>query len=76
MLPLSGMKVIDWTMAVAGPFGGLVMTDLGAEVIHVDRLGPRTSQVSPELCRNKRTIAIDMKAEEGKEILRKLVKDV
>ena len=74
MLPLSGIRVVDWTTAVAGPFGGMVMADLGAEVIHIERCGPVASGSPSDCGRNKRSIPIDMRAEEGKEILRKLIK--
>lgn len=73
MLPLSGVKVIDWTTAMAGPYGGMVFADLGAEVIHVDRPGPRTTQISTDFSRNKKCIAIDLRAKEGNEIMLKLL---
>jgi CoA:oxalate CoA-transferase len=75
MLPLSGIRVIDWTVAVAGPFAGMVMAELGADVIHIERPGPVPQGSPPDCGRNKRNIPIDLRSEEGKEILRKLLKN-
>ncbi|MFH0749049.1 MAG: CaiB/BaiF CoA-transferase family protein [Candidatus Bathyarchaeota archaeon] len=75
MLPLSGIKVIDWTTAMAGPYGGMVFADLGAEVIHVDRPGPRTTQISTDFSRNKKSIAINLREKDGNEIMSKLVEN-
>ncbi len=74
MLPLYGMRVIDFTTAFAGPFGGMVMADLGAEVIHVDTPGPRASGAQPDFGRNKRSIPINLREEDGKEIMRRLLR--
>jgi len=74
MLPLSGLRVIDWTTAVAGPFGGMVMADLGAEVIHISRTGPVSSGSPADCGRNKKSLPIDLITKEGKEILRRLIK--
>jgi len=59
-LPLSGIKVVDFSMFVPGPFASAILADLGAEVIKVEN-------------RNKRSIAIDLKNSSSKAIVEKLV---
>lgn len=88
---LEGIKVLDFTQLLQGPYATQMMGDLGADVIKVERNGSGdlyrgmtffnqwiAEDESPCFMawnRNKRSIAIDMKSEEGKEILYKLVKD-
>jgi crotonobetainyl-CoA:carnitine CoA-transferase CaiB-like acyl-CoA transferase len=72
MLPFSGIRIVAWTTAVAGPYGGMIFADLGAEVIKIERPGAINTSISHN--RNKKSIAIDARKEEGKEIMRKLIK--
>jgi CoA:oxalate CoA-transferase len=75
MRPLSGKRVIAWTVGVAGPYGGMVFAELGAEVILLERPGgkrPVGGILSHE--RNKKSIAINAREEDGKEIIRRLIK--
>ncbi len=74
MLPLDGVKVVEWTTAVAGPYGGMVFADFGAEVTRIDRAGPKPGVQSIAHDRNKRSIAINVRIEEGKEILWRLLR--
>jgi len=83
--PLTGIRVLEVGNYFAGPFCGMQLADLGAEVIKVENPegGDQVRLVAPllegegsafiRLNRNKRSIAIDLKATEGKEIFRKLV---
>lgn len=72
-LPLAGCKVIEFSHMVMGPSTGLILADLGADVIKVEPLGgDHTRQLLgsgsgyfPMFNRNKRSIAIDLKREEG-----------
>ena len=86
--PLSGLQVIELAHIMAGPVCGLMLADLGAEVIKVERApdgDPSRTFVPPEqggesaafmmLNRNKRGIAVDLKAPEGRQIVRRLVRD-
>ena len=85
-LPLSGVRVLDLTRMLAGPYATLILADLGADVIKVEepRLGDPTRHNIPKIGaestyfmavnRGKRSIALDLKSEEGKKILLKLVK--
>ncbi|PBC47576.1 CoA transferase [Rhodococcus sp. ACPA1] len=74
--PLAGVRVLDLGLAIAGPFGAQVLAALGADVIRVsarqDEAWMRT-QYSHMSNRGKRSVVIDMKKPEGKELVRKLV---
>lgn len=85
---LAGMKVIELAQIMAGPTCGMMLADLGAEVIKVEKINggddsrqysdPQINGISAPflmLNRNKQAIALDLKSEKGKEILFKLVKD-
>ncbi len=86
--PLEGIKVLDFTWALAGPFATMQLADLGADVAKVEHpetpeklrgFGPYYEGVSTFFFspnRGKRSIAIDLKREEGKEIVRRLVREV
>ncbi len=81
-LPLSKIRVLELSHAVMGPTCGLILADMGAEVIKVERApeGDETRRLKgfglgffPFLNRNKKSIALDLKSDRGKEILNKLV---
>ncbi|MCO5145648.1 MAG: CoA transferase [Aquamicrobium sp.] len=78
--PLSGITVIDFTQAMLGPVSTLVLADYGADVIKIERPGQgdlsRWSEdgdpdnpVYRSMNRNKRSIALDLRSAEGKEII-------
>jgi crotonobetainyl-CoA:carnitine CoA-transferase CaiB-like acyl-CoA transferase len=86
MGPLAGLKVIELAHIMSGPTCGMLLADMGADVIKVEKVpgGDDTRRFGlPDINgestafmimnRNKRGIALDLKAEEGKEVLRKLV---
>ncbi len=85
--PLAGMRVLELAQIMAGPTCGMMLADLGADVIKVEKLPggddsrgyrePRVNGVSAPfmmLNRNKRGIAVDLKQARGREILLRLVK--
>ncbi len=80
-LPLSGIRVVEFTHMVMGPTCGMVLGDLGADVIKVEPLaGDSTRKLLgsgagfyPLFNRNKKSIAVDIKSPEGSEIVHKLV---
>lgn len=86
--PLAGITVLDFTWALAGPYGSMILADLGAEVWKVEttaqseRLrgsGPYVHGVSTyffSVNRGKKSIMLDLKAPEAKEIVYRLVKRV
>jgi crotonobetainyl-CoA:carnitine CoA-transferase CaiB-like acyl-CoA transferase len=83
--PLHGVRVVDFTRILAGPFGAMFLGDMGAEVIKVEEPGKGDDTrgwppfVAGEATyfmavnRNKKSVTLNMKAAEGQAILRKLV---
>lgn len=65
--PLSGFKIIELAGIGPGPFAGMLLADMGAEVIRVDRPGGNPmAQAGHDIAfRNRRSIAIDLKSPEG-----------
>ncbi len=72
MGPLTGIKVIELAGIGPGPFCGMMLADMGAEVIRVDRIGGRSSRGRDVLTRGRKSIAVDLKSESGKEVILKL----
>lgn len=82
MLPLADLKVLEFTHAVMGPTTGLLLADMGAEVLHVEPVdGDSTRRLKgfgtgyfTFYSRNKKSLAIDIKSEDGKKIIFELIK--
>ncbi|MEX1037444.1 MAG: CaiB/BaiF CoA-transferase family protein [Acidimicrobiia bacterium] len=77
--PLHGVSVVELAGLGPAPFCGMVLADLGAEVIRVDRQGDNTMSFLPGPehdvhSRGKRSIAIDLKSEVGVEVVLRLVR--
>lgn len=82
---LEGVRVVDLTTFLSGPFATLMLADLGADVIKVEGLAGDSSRPIPphfvgddsayfhSVNRNKRSIAIDLKAPSGLEVARRLI---
>lgn len=86
---LNGIKVLDFTHALGGPFCTLLLRDLGAEIIKIERPGtgdiarsraPQTeakeSGTFMMLNRGKKSVTLNLKSEEGLRICKRLVKEV
>lgn len=76
--PLAGLKVVEFAGIGPGPMAGMLLADLGAEVLRVDRLTPSGLGIArpPQydlLNRGKRSIAVDLKQEDGIAFARRLV---
>ncbi len=80
-LPLQGIRVVEFTHMVMGPSTGVILADLGADVIKVEPLaGDNTRRLNgsgagyfPMYNRNKRSICVDLKSTEGHEVALRLV---
>jgi crotonobetainyl-CoA:carnitine CoA-transferase CaiB-like acyl-CoA transferase len=86
--PLAGMRVLELAQIMAGPTCGMMLADMGADVVKVEKLPggddsrgyrePRVNGVSAPfmiLNRNKRGIALNLKHPKGRDILLRMVKD-
>jgi crotonobetainyl-CoA:carnitine CoA-transferase CaiB-like acyl-CoA transferase len=81
-LPLDGIRVVEFCHMVMGPSSGLVLGDMGADVIKVEPLGgDKTRTITgagagfyPYFNRNKRSLCIDLKSEAGMAVVQKLIK--
>jgi crotonobetainyl-CoA:carnitine CoA-transferase CaiB-like acyl-CoA transferase len=85
--PLSGVRVLDLSQMLAGPFGSMILADLGAEIIKIEKPGEGDigrgmpphffhgeSVYFLSVNRNKKSLTLDLKAKEGLEIFYRLVK--
>ncbi len=89
LLPLDGLRVLDFSQFLAGPYAALKLADMGADVVKVERVGQGDlsrhlyltdtriggeSTIFHAINRNKRSIAVDMKSETDRAALRELVR--
>ena len=85
-LPLDGLHVLDLTQVLAGPYCTMMLGDLGADVVKVERPGEGDgsrrwgppfeggeSAYFMQVNRNKRSIAIDLREDAGREVVRRLI---
>ncbi|MHB0790239.1 CaiB/BaiF CoA transferase family protein [Bradyrhizobium sp. 5.13L] len=81
--PLAGLKVLDFGHTIMGPCAGVLLADLGADVVKIEPVDGDPTRRLPGFAagffatynRNKRSIAIDLKRPEGQAIVYRLVKD-
>jgi crotonobetainyl-CoA:carnitine CoA-transferase CaiB-like acyl-CoA transferase len=87
-LPLAGIRVVDFSHFIAGPFATMILADMGAEVIKIEAPGkgddlrryppihPQLDQGAPFLWsnRNKKSVSLDLKSPEGLALARELIK--
>src|SRR5277367_1940275 len=84
--PLAGIRVIDFGRFIAGPYCGMLLADMGADVIRVDRRGGSEDRYTGpvteggeggaflSLNRNKRSLTLDTSKSGADEIIRRLVR--
>ncbi|MGF6548741.1 CaiB/BaiF CoA transferase family protein [Paraburkholderia youngii] len=82
--PLSGVRVLDLTQFLSGPFGTQILGDLGAEIVKIEPPGGELARGVPPhfvegdsayylaVNRNKKSVVIDLKTEKGAELVREL----
>jgi crotonobetainyl-CoA:carnitine CoA-transferase CaiB-like acyl-CoA transferase len=89
--PLAGIRVIDLSTVLAGPYATMILADLGADVVKVEppggdatrgwgppwvgdeEAGTRTAAYYLAVNRNKRSLRLDLRADAGREVLRRLL---
>lgn len=82
-MPLAGVRVIEFTHMVMGPAAGLILADLGADVIKIEPVGGDNTRrlpgsgagYFPMYNRNKRSICVDLKADDGRDLVLRLIED-
>ena len=84
---LSGLKILDFSTLLPGPFATMLLADMGADIIKVEspnredltkHMSPMDGEVSAvfaHLQRSKRSLALDMKQEEAKGVIYQLVQE-
>jgi formyl-CoA transferase len=83
--PLAGIRILEVGTMLAGPYATMMLADLGAEVIKIERLGGEETRKNPPVVRGqsiyftvynrgKKSICLDMRTPEGKQIFTDLVK--
>lgn len=84
-LPLDGVRVLELARFQAGPRGGMILSDLGAEVIKIEAIGGEETRKHPPIVRGqsvyftvynrgKKSVCLDMRSAEGKDVFAALVK--
>jgi crotonobetainyl-CoA:carnitine CoA-transferase CaiB-like acyl-CoA transferase len=84
-MPLADLKVVELSVAMAGPYCGMMLADYGADVVKVERIGEGdesrkwapffpggVSHYFAAVNRNKKSLAVDLKTEDGRAIVEKL----
>jgi CoA:oxalate CoA-transferase len=83
--PLAGIRIIDFTQFLSGPYATMIMGDLGAQIIKIENpAGELARQLPPHFIaadslyylsinRNKRSVAVDLKAPQGVQLVRNLI---
>jgi crotonobetainyl-CoA:carnitine CoA-transferase CaiB-like acyl-CoA transferase len=80
-LPLAGIRALEFCHAIMGPSAGLILADLGADVIKIEPVGGDSTRRLPGFAagffgtfnRNKRSLAIDLKSDAGRALIHRLI---
>ena len=78
--PLSGLRILEIAAIGPVPFAGMLLADLGADVVRIDRTrpDPTSTWADPRLDvlgRGRRSIAVDLKSERGVEVVLRLAEN-
>ncbi|MEE2803487.1 MAG: CaiB/BaiF CoA-transferase family protein [Pseudomonadota bacterium] len=76
MGPLEGIKVIELTGIGPGPFCAMMLGDMGADIVRIDRIGGHPSNIDPRksvLDRSRRSVGVDLKSEPGIKVALRLI---
>ena len=84
---LDGIKILEFTEIIAGPFGGMLLADMGADVIKVEPpwgdpwrhafpIEPGESKTFMSLNRGKRSLPLDLTKQEGRDVVYRLISDM
>ncbi len=65
--PLTGIRILEFASIGPGPFCGMMLSDLGADVVRVDRPGVTPHGVGPVTGRGRRSVALDLKSPAGRD---------
>jgi len=71
--PLTGLKIVEFAGIGPGPFCGMLLSDLGADVVRIDRKGSRSAAPSDITARGRRSVALDLKSPAAIEACLKLM---
>lgn len=71
--PLSGLKIVEFAGIGPGPFCGMLLSDLGADVVRIDRKGPGRASPANVTARGRRSVALDLKSPAAIETCLKLM---
>lgn len=75
MGPLAGIKIIELAAIGPAPFCSMMLADLGAQIVRIERASARSNESAPPdpLLRNRRSVALDLKNPAGVEVVLKLL---
>ena len=71
--PLTGLKIVEFAGIGPGPFCGMLLSDLGADVVRIDRKGGRGGAPSDVTARGRRSVALDLKSPDAVQACLKLM---
>ncbi|MEC9312682.1 MAG: CoA transferase, partial [Pseudomonadota bacterium] len=71
--PLAGVRIVEFAGIGPGPFAGMMLADMGAEVIRIDRAGGKGDPSLDFLARGRRSMVLDLKQPEAVEVAKALL---
>lgn len=71
--PLTGLRVVELAGIGPGPHASMILGDLGADVVRVERPSAASGPVRDAMLRNRRFVTADLKSDEGRELVLRLI---